>query len=61
MSANKATLNPSHHVLKVNNYGSKYSIQHGALAHTEHQSINCPKLTSVKPTKTGIQRVCGIS
>ena len=42
MSANETTLHPSHNVLKVNNYRSKYGHQHGALAHTEQQAIKAP-------------------
>ena len=30
--------------IKVNHYSSSYSIQHGALAHTEQQAIKGPKI-----------------
>ena len=33
-----------------------YGLQHGALAHIEHQSIKGPKTTSVKPFKRENQR-----
>ena len=33
-----------------------YSLQHGALAHTEQQAIKGPKITSVKPFKWENQR-----
>ena len=33
-----------------------YGLQHGALAHTEQQTIKGPKITSVKPFKRENQR-----
>ena len=33
-----------------------YGLQHGALAHTEQQTIQGPKITSVKPFKQENQR-----
>ena len=33
-----------------------YSLQYGALAHTEQQAIKGPKITSVKPFKREKQR-----
>ena len=33
-----------------------YGLQHGALAHTEQQAINGPKITSLKPFKRENQR-----
>ena len=45
-------------IQKVNHYRyrSMYGLQHGALAHTEHQAIKDPKITSVKPFKRENQR-----
>ena len=42
--------------MKVNDYRSRYNLQHGALAHTKHaeqKAIKGPKITSVKPFKRG--------
>ena len=33
-----------------------YSLQHGALAHTEQKAMKGPKITSVKPFKRENQR-----
>ena len=56
MSANQTTLHPNNNVIKVKQYRSMYGLQHGALAHTEQQSIKGPKITSVKPFKRENQR-----
>lgn len=39
-----------------NNCISKYSLKHRALDHTEQQSVQGPKMTSVKQFKQGKQR-----
>ena len=47
MSANETTLQSFQNVQKVNNYRSKYGLQHGAFAHTKQQAVKVPKMTSV--------------
>ena len=56
VSANETTLHPNNNFKKVNHNRSMYGLQHGALAHTEQQSIKGPEITSVKPFKREKQR-----
>ena len=44
---------PKSQFIKVNNYRSKYGLQHIAFAHTEQQTLKGPKMTSCKTIKTG--------
>ena len=39
MSSNDTTLSYTSEFVRVNNYRSKYGLQHGALGHTEQQDI----------------------
>ena len=56
VSANETTLHPNNNLKKVNHYRSMYGLQHQALAHTEQQAIEGPKITSVKSFKQENQR-----
>lgn len=52
MSANEVPFHPCHNVSKVNNYKSKYVLQHRNLAHTEQKAIiKGPNMTSVNQVK----------
>ena len=42
--------------IKVNDYRSKYGLQHGTLAHTKQQAIKGPTITRVKSFKWKNQR-----
>lgn len=53
MSIIETTIHSKHSVKKVNEYRSKYGLQHGTLACIEQPAINDPKNHSGKTIKTG--------